>query len=59
MTSFIEKGGMTRTDELFEGRLWMKETVKSTLLRRKGELALHVVLTTIAALIGLVIGKLF
>ena len=53
------ESGMTMEEKLFEGRLWMKETVKSTLLRRKGELVRYVVLTTIAAVIGVVIGKLF
>ena len=52
------ESGMTTEVKLFEGRLWMKETVKSTLLRRKGELVRYVVLTTIAAVIGVVIGKL-
>ena len=58
MVSSPTESGMTTEVNLFEGRLWMKETVKSTLLRRKGELVRYVVLTTIAAVIGVVIGKL-
>ena len=46
VVSSTEKSGMTTEEKLFEGRLRMKETVKSTLLRRKGELVRYVVLTT-------------
>ena len=59
MTSFIEKGGMTRTDELFEGRLWMKETVKSTVLRRKDQSVRYVIVAVIGALIAALIRWLF
>ena len=59
VVSSTEKIGMTKEAKVFEGRLWMKETVQSLLLRRKGELLRYVVLTTIGALIGLAIGRLF
>ena len=56
--SSTAENGMTTQERLFEGRLWMKETLKSLLLRRKWELVRYVVLTTIAAVIGVVVGKL-
>ena len=57
VSSRTESGNIVEK-RLFEGRLWMKETIKSTLLRRKGELIRYVGLSTIAAVIGVLIGRL-
>ena len=44
---------------VFEGRLWMKETWRSTLLRRKGQAGRYLVATVIGVLVGVAIKSLF
>ena len=59
VSSSTDESGVKTEEKLFEGRLWMRETWKSTLLRRKSELARYLAFTIIGALIGAVIKSLF
>ena len=59
ISSTNESGATTTEKRLFEGRLWMKETVKSTLLRRKDQSVRYVIVAVIGALIAALIGWLF
>ncbi len=52
ITTYKGDNSTKKEDRSFEGHLWMKETGKSILLRRKGESAGYVVLAIITALIG-------
>ena len=56
--SFAGKGGKRKERQLLQADLEMKEMWRSTLLRRKSELFRHVLLTTIAAFIAVMLGKL-
>ena len=57
--SYANKDSVKTEKILFEAHLWMKETFKSTLLRRKSELGRYFIFTTAGALIGAVISRLF
>ena len=57
--SHAENDSAKKETKVYEGRLWMKETWPSTLLRRKSEAGLYLIVTAIGALIGGVVTSLF